>query len=328
MGLKNIAVREALRDAMAEEMRRDPNVFLMGEEVAEYNGSYKVSMGLLDEFGPKRVIDTPITEMGFAGIGVGAAYAGLRPIVEFMSFNFAMQAIDQIINSASKVLYMSGGDIKCPIVFRGANGPSMRLAAQHSQCYASWYGHCPGMKVVAPFFADDMKGLLKASIRDENPVVFLENELLYGMKFDVPEDDDYLVEIGKARVVRQGKDVTLVSFSYGMKYLMDAKDALTDAGIDPEIIDLRTIRPLDIDTILESLKKTNRLVIVEQGLPFAGIASEIAMQVMEKGFDLLDAPVLRVTAEDVHVPYAERLEQISIPNTQKILAAVRNVMGK
>lgn len=327
MGLKKIAVREALREAMSEEMRRDENVFLLGEEVAEYDGAYKVSMGMLKEFGPKRVIDTPITEIGFTGLSVGAAFYGLRPIVEFMSFNFAMQAIDHIINSAAKTLYMSGGQVKCPIVFRGSNGPSFRLAAQHSQCFASWYAHCPGLKVIAPFFADDSKGLLKAAIRDDNPVVFLENELIYGLKFDVPDDEDYIVEIGKARVVREGKNITIVSFGMGMKYLLDAKDALLSNGIDPEIIDLRTLRPLDIDTVIESLKKTNRLMIVEQGLPYASIASEIAMQVMEKGFDLLDAPVARVNAEDVHTPYAGSLEKICLPTVERILNTAKSVVA-
>ena len=328
MGIRNIAVREALREAMSEEMRRDERVFLLGEEVAEYQGAYKVSQGMLQEFGPKRVIDTPITEIGFTGLAVGAAFAGLRPIVEFMSFNFAMQAIDHIVNSASKTLYMSGGKVRCPIVFRGSNGPSFRLAAQHSQCFASWYATCPGLKVVAPFFSDDSKGLLKAAIRDDNPVVFLENELIYGFKFDCPDDDDYLVEIGKARVVREGKDVTIVSFGMGMKYTLDAKDALLQENIDPEIIDLRTIRPLDIDTIVESLKKTNRLLVVEQGLPFAGIASEISMQIMEHGFDFLDAPVARVASEDVYIPYANSLEKICLPTVKRIVETAKSLVSK
>ncbi|HEY4161424.1 MAG TPA: pyruvate dehydrogenase complex E1 component subunit beta, partial [Dongiaceae bacterium] len=284
-------VREALRDAMAEELRRDPKVFLMGEEVAEYQGAYKISQGLLEEFGPDRVIDTPITEHGFTGLAVGAAFSGLRPIVEFMTFNFSMQAIDQIINSAAKTNYMSGGQMGCPIVFRGPNGAASRVAAQHSQCYASWYAHCPGLKVVAPWSAADAKGLLKAAIRDPNPVIFLENEILYGQSFEVPTDKDWIVPIGKAKVVKTGKDVTITAFSRMVGVALEAAEALAKEGIDAEVIDLRSIRPLDTDTLVTSVKKTNRLVTVEEGWPFAGIGSELAAVMMEKAFDYLDAPV-------------------------------------
>lgn len=326
--MRTITLREAIREAMSEEMRRDERVFLLGEEVAQYNGSYKVSQGMLDEFGPDRVIDTPITEMGFTGLSVGAAFAGLRPIVEFMSFNFSMQAIDHVINSAAKTLYMSGGSINCPIVFRGANGPSMRLAAQHSQCLASWYSHCPGLKVIAPYYAEDAKGLLKSAIRDNGPVVFLENELMYGDKHEISDDKDALTEIGKAKVVREGKDVTIISFSLGMRFVLSALDGLQESDIDPEIIDLRTLRPLDIETIVESVKKTNRVVIVEQGWPYAGIASEVSYQIMENAFDYLDAPILRITGADVPTPYATNLEAMTYPNAELIIDKVKNVCYK
>lgn len=326
--MRTITLREAIREAMSEEMRRDGRVFLMGEEVAQYNGSYKVSQGMLDEFGPERVIDTPITEMGFTGLGVGAAFAGLKPIVEFMSFNFSMQAIDHVINSAAKTLYMSGGTINCPIVFRGANGPSMRLAAQHSQCFASWYGHCPGLKVVAPYYGEDAKGLLKSAIRDNSPVVFLENELLYGDKHEVSEDPDLIIPIGKAKVAREGKDITIISFSLGMRFVLSAIPGLLELGIDPEIIDIRTVRPLDIETIVKSIQKTNRVLIVEQGWPYAGVASEIAYQIMENAFDYLDAPVLRVTGADVPTPYAANLEAMTYPRAELIIDKVKNVCYK
>ncbi len=320
-----LTVREALRDAMAEEMRRDPTVFLMGEEVAEYQGAYKVSQGLLQEFGPQRVIDTPITEYGFAGLGVGAAFDGLRPIVEFMTMNFAMQAIDHIINSAAKTLYMSGGQMGCPIVFRGPNGAAARVAAQHSQCYASWYAHCPGLKVVAPWSAADAKGLLKAAIRDPNPVVFLENEILYGQSFPVPTDPEFILPIGRARIERPGKDVTITAFSLQVGQALAAAEKLAADGIDAEVINLRTLRPLDTATIVESVKKTNRLVAVEEGWPFAGIGAEMAAVMMEQAFDWLDAPVVRVTGEDVPLPYAANLEKLALPNPDKIAAAARKV---
>jgi pyruvate dehydrogenase E1 component beta subunit len=323
--MHSITVREALREAMAEEMRRDPTVFLMGEEVAQYQGAYKISQGLLDEFGPKRVIDTPITEQGFAGLGVGAAFAGLRPIVEFMTFNFAMQAIDQIINSAAKTLYMSGGQMGCPIVFRGPNGAAARVAAQHSQNYSSWYAQIPGLKVVAPYFAADAKGLLKAAIRDPNPVIFLENEIVYGRSFDVPKLDDYVVPIGKARVVREGTDVTLVSFSITMGLIIQAAEALAKEGISAEHIDLRSLRPLDMPTVIASVKKTNRIVVVEEGWPICGISSEVAMQVMEQAFDYLDAPVARVTGKDVPMPYAANLEKLALPSLDEVIAAAKAV---
>ena len=320
-----LTVREALRDAMAEEMRRDPSVLLLGEEVAQYQGAYKVSQGLLDEFGPKRVIDTPITEQGFTGLGIGAAFAGLRPIVEFMTFNFAMQAMDQIINSAAKTLYMSGGQMRCPIVFRGPNGAAARVAAQHSQCYASWFVHVPGLKVVAPYTAADAKGLLKSAIRDPNPVVFLENEILYGQSFDVPDDPDWLVPIGKARIARPGKDVTIVAFSVMVGLALKAADALAAEGIDAEVIDLRTLRPLDTATLVASVKKTNRLVSVEEGWPVAGIGAELAAVIMEQAFDWLDAPVIRVTGADVPMPYAANLEKLALPQPETIAAAAKSV---
>ena len=319
----NVTVREALRDAMAEEMRRDNNVFVMGEEVAEYQGAYKVTQGLLAEFGPKRVIDTPITEQGFAGLGVGAAFGELRPVIEFMTFNFAMQAIDQIINSAAKTLYMSGGQMGCPIVFRGPNGAASRVAAQHSQCYASWYAHCPGLKVVAPWSAADAKGLLKAAIRDPNPVIFLENEVMYGQSFDIPEDDEWVVPIGKAKIVREGSDVTIVAFSIMVGRALAAAETLAEQGISAEVIDLRTIRPLDSDTIIASVRKTSRLVTCEEGFPFAGLGSEIAMQVMEQAFDWLDAPIARVTGKDVPMPYAANLEKLALPQIDDIVATVQ-----
>ena len=316
----NLSVREALRDAMAEEMRRDDAIFVMGEEVAEYQGAYKVTQGLLAEFGPKRVIDTPITEQGFAGLGVGAAFGELRPVIEFMTFNFAMQAIDQIINSAAKTLYMSGGQMGCPIVFRGPNGAASRVAAQHSQCYASWYAHCPGLKVVSPWSAADAKGLLKAAIRDPNPVIFLENEVMYGQNFDVPDSDDWIVPIGKANVLREGSDVTIVAFSIMVGRALEAASILEGQGISAEVIDLRTIRPLDIDTIVTSVKKTSRLVTCEEGFPFAGLGAEIAMQVTERAFDWLDAPVARVTGKDVPMPYAANLEKLALPQIDDIVA--------
>jgi pyruvate dehydrogenase E1 component subunit beta len=320
-----LTVREALRDAMAEEMRRDPGVFLMGEEVAEYQGAYKVSQGLLQEFGPQRVIDTPITEHGFAGLGVGAAFHGLRPIVEFMTMNFAMQAVDHLINSAAKTLYMSGGQMGCPIVFRGPNGAASRVAAQHSQCYASWYAHCPGLKVVAPWSAADARGLLRAAIRDPNPVIFLENEILYGQSFPVPTDPEFVLPIGRARIERPGKDVTITAFSLQVGQALAAAEKLAADGIDAEVINLRTLRPLDTATIVESVKKTNRLVSVEEGWPFAGIGAEMAALMMEQAFDWLDAPVVRVHGEDVPLPYAANLEKLALPNPDKIAAAVRKV---
>jgi pyruvate dehydrogenase E1 component beta subunit len=318
-----LTVRESLRDAMAEEMRRDENVFIMGEEVAEYQGAYKVTQGLLDEFGAKRVIDTPITEQGFAGLGVGAAFGELRPIVEFMTFNFAMQAIDQIINSAAKTLYMSGGQMGCPIVFRGPNGAASRVAAQHSQCFASWYAHCPGLKVVAPYSAADAKGLLKAAIRDPNPVIFLEHEVLYGQSFEVPDDDDWIVPIGEANILRTGNDVTIVAFSIMVGRALEAADRLAEQGISAEVIDLRSIRPLDTATIVASVKKTSRLVTCEEGFPFAGIGAEIAMQVMEQAFDWLDAPIARVTGKDVPMPYAANLEALALPQVDDIIATAK-----
>lgn len=316
-------LREALRDGMAEEMRRDKDVFLIGEEVAQYEGAYKVSQGLLEEFGEERVIDTPITEHGFAGLAVGAGFMGLRPVVEFMTFNFAMQAIDHIINSAAKTLYMSGGQMGCPIVFRGPNGPASRVGAQHSQCYASWYAHCPGLKVISPYSASDAKGLLKAAIRDPNPVIFLENELIYGTSFDVPEDDDYTVPIGKAKVLREGTDVTLIAHSMMVGRALEAADTLAAEGLSAEVIDLRTIRPLDMETIIESVKKTNRVVSCEEGWPFAGIGSEIAMVVMEHAFDWLDAPVGRVAGLDIPMPYAANLEKAALPQAENIVEAAK-----
>ena len=321
-------VREALRDAMAEEMRADERVFVIGEEVAEYQGAYKVTQGLLDEFGAKRVIDTPITEYGFAGIGTGAAMGGLRPVVEFMTFNFAMQAIDHIINSAAKTNYMSGGQMRCPIVFRGPNGAASRVGAQHSQNYGPWYAAVPGLIVIAPYDAADAKGLLKAAIRSQDPVVFLENELLYGRSFDVPKIDDYVLPIGKARIMRPGSDVTLVSYSIGVGLALEAAETLAAEGIDAEVIDLRTLRPLDTATVLESLKKTNRLVVVEEGWPTCSIASEIAAVVMEQGFDDLDAPVLRVANEDVPLPYAANLEKAALIDSARVVAAAKKVCYK
>ncbi len=320
-----LTVREALRDAMAEEMRRDETVFLMGEEVAQYQGAYKISQGMLEEFGPRRVIDTPITEHGFTGIGVGAAMAGLKPIVEFMTFNFAMQAMDQIINSAAKTNYMSGGQMPCPIVFRGPNGAAARVAAQHSQCFASWYAHIPGLKVIAPWSAADHKGLLKAAIRDPNPVIFLENEILYGQNFDIPTDPDWLVPIGKARVVRPGADVTIVAFSIMVGKALEAADALAADGIEAEVVDLRTLRPLDLDTIIASVRKTNRLVTVEEGWRYAGIGAEISALVVEHAFDWLDAPVMRITGAEVPMPYAANLEALALPQSDHITAAAKAV---
>ena len=321
----SITVREALRDAMAEEMRRDDDVFLMGEEVAQYQGAYKVSQGLLDEFSDRRVIDTPITEHGFCGIGVGAALSGLKPIVEFMTWNFAMQAIDHIINSAAKTLYMSGGQMGCPIVFRGANGAASRVAAQHSQCYASWYSHVPGLKVIAPYTAADAKGLLKAAIRDPNPVVFLEHEILYGQSFDVPKQDDWVLPIGKAKVVREGSDVTLVSFSRAMTYTLDAAEVLAGEGIEAEVIDLRTLRPLDMATIIASVKKTNRIVTVEESWPVCSIGTEICASVTQQAFDYLDAPPTQVSGADVPMPYAANLEALALPTSGQVADAARAV---
>ena len=323
--MTTVTVREALRDAMAEEMRRDERVFVMGEEVAEYQGAYKVTQGLLAEFGDKRVIDTPITEYGFAGIGTGAAMGGLRPIVEFMTFNFAMQAIDHIINSAAKTNYMSGGQMRCPVVFRGPNGAASRVGAQHSQNYGPWYASVPGLIVIAPYDAADAKGLMKAAIRSEDPVVFLENELLYGRSFELPAVDDYVLPIGKARIMREGNDVTIVSYSIGVGLALEAAEQLAGEGIDAEVIDLRTLRPLDKETILESLAKTNRLVIAEEGWPTCSIASEVIAICMEEGFDSLDAPVLRVCNEDVPLPYAANLEKLALIDTPKIVEAVRKV---
>src|SRR6476620_5691519 len=323
--LVSMTVREALRDAMAEEMRADGRVFVMGEEVAEYQGAYKVTQGLLDEFGAKRVVDTPITEYGFAGVGTGAAMGGLRPIVEFMTFNFAMQAIDHIINSAAKTNYMSGGQMRCPIVFRGPNGAASRVAAQHSQNYGSWYAHVPGLIVICPYSAADAKGLLKAAIRTEDPVVFLKNELLYGQHFDVPQLDDYVLPIGKARIVRPGKDVTIVSYSIGVGVALEAAQELMGQGINAEVIDLRTLRPLDKATVLESLKRTNRMVVVEEGWPVCSISSEVIAVAMNEGFDDLDAPVLRVTDVDVPLPYAANLEKMALIKASQVVEAVKAV---
>lgn len=322
----SMTMREALRDAMAEEMRRDPTVFVIGEEVAEYQGAYKVTQGLLQEFGARRVVDTPITEYGFAGLGVGAAFAGLRPIVEFMTFNFAMQAIDHIVNSAAKTLYMSGGQIRCPIVFRGPNGAAARVAAQHSQDYSAWYSQVPGLIVIAPSNASDAKGLLKAAIRNDNPVVFLENEILYGKSFEVPALEDFVLPIGKARIARPGKDVTLVSFSIGMTYALQAADDLAKEGIEAEVIDLRTLRPLDSATVIESVKKTSRCVAVEEGWPQCGVCAEIAMRVQLEAFDYLDAPVLRVTGKDTPMPYAANLEKLALPSVADVVAAAKAVL--
>jgi pyruvate dehydrogenase E1 component beta subunit len=323
---KPLSVREALRDAMAAELRADDRVFLMGEEVAQYQGAYKISQGLLEEFGPRRVIDTPITEHGFAGMAVGAAMNGLRPIVEFMTFNFAMQAMDQIINSAAKTLYMSGGQMGCPIVFRGPNGAASRVAAQHSQCYASWYAHCPGLKVVAPWSSADAKGLLRAAIRDPNPVIVLENEILYGHSFDCPTDPDFVLPIGKAKIERPGTDVTLVAFSIMVDVAMKAAEALAGQGISAEVINLRSLRPLDTATIVESVKKTNRIVTVEEGWPFAGIGAEVNMQIIENCFDWLDAPPMRVHGLDVPLPYAANLEKLALPQPDWVVNAVRKII--
>lgn len=319
-------IRDALRDAMAEEMRRDEDVFLMGEEVAEYQGAYKVSRGLLDEFGPRRVVDTPITEYGFAGLGVGAAFAGLKPIVEFMTWNFGMQAIDHIINSAAKTRYMSGGQMSSPMVFRGPNAAAARVAAQHSQDYAPWYANVPGLIVIAPFSASDAKGLLKAAIRDPNPVVFLEHELLYGDTMDVPNVEDWVLPIGKAKVVREGADVTIVSYSRGVKFALDAAEALAGDGISAEVVDLRTIRPMDTATVIESVKKTNRVVTVEEGWAPCGVGAEVGWQVTQHAFDYLDAPPVRVTQENTPLPYAANLEALSLPNADKVVQAVKQVM--
>jgi pyruvate dehydrogenase E1 component beta subunit len=321
-------VREALRDAMAEEMRRDPDVFVMGEEVAEYQGAYKITQGLLQEFGDRRVVDTPITEHGFAGVGVGAAMAGLKPIVEFMTFNFAMQAMDQIINSAAKTHYMSGGQMTNPIVFRGPNGAAARVGAQHSQCYASWYAHVPGLRVLAPWSAADAKGLLKAAIRDPNPVIFLENEILYGQSFDVPDDPDFVLPIGRAKIERPGKDVTITAFSIMVGKALAAADELAKQGIDAEVINLRSLRPFDTETVVNSVKKTNRLVSVEEGWAFAGIGSELAALMMEQAFDWLDAPVKRVHGLDVPLPYAANLEKLALPQPENIVEAAREVCNR
>ncbi len=323
--MTTMTMREALRDAMAEEMRRDKDVFVMGEEVAEYQGAYKVTQGLLQEFGPKRVIDTPITEHGFAGLGVGAALAGLKPIVEFMTFNFAMQAMDQLINSAAKTLYMSGGQMGCSIVFRGPNGAAARVAAQHSQDYSSWYSHIPGLKVIAPSTAADAKGLLKAAIRDPNPVIFLENEILYGHSSPVPKVDDFVLPIGKARIARAGNDVTIVAWSIGMTYALKAAEELAGLGIDAEVIDLRTLKPMDTDTVVTSVQKTGRAVAVEEGWAQSGVGAEIAARLMERAFDYLDAPVTRVTGKDVPMPYAANLEKLALPSVAEVVEAAKAV---
>lgn len=324
--MKTITVREALRDAMAEEMRLDPNIFVMGEEVAEYQGAYKVTQGLLQEFGAKRVIDTPITEHGFTGLAIGAGFTGLKPILEFMTFNFAMQAIDQIINSAAKTYYMSGGQVKCPIVFRGPNAAAARVGAQHSQCFAAWYSHIPGLKVIAPYSAKDCKALLKAAINDPNPIIFLEHELMYGKSFEVEDNFDEPVEIGKANIVRSGTDITITAFSMQVGNALKAAEILETQGISAEVIDLRTLRPLDSETIIESVKKTNRLVTVEEGWGFAGIGASIAAIVIEQAFDYLDAEIVRVAAKDVPLPYAANLEKLAIPQAEDIVAACRKIL--
>jgi pyruvate dehydrogenase E1 component beta subunit len=324
--MATLSVREALRDAMAEEMRRDDRVFIIGEEVAEYEGAYKVTQGLLQEFGARRVVDTPITEHAFAGLSIGAAFAGLRPIVEFMTFNFAMQAMDQIINSAAKTRYMSGGTMDCPIVFRGPNGAAARVAAQHSQDYAAWYSHIPGLKVVMPYTAADAKGLLKSAIRDPNPVIFLENEILYGHKFEVPAGDDILVPIGKARIARAGKDLTIVSFGIGMVHALRAAEELEREGIDAEVVDLRTIRPMDSEAVIQSVKKTGRCVTVEEGWPQSGVGAEITAKIMENAFDYLDAPVIRICGRDVPMPYAANLEKLALPSAEEVVAAAKAVL--
>jgi len=321
-----MTVREALRQAMSEEMRRDSSVFLMGEEVGQYQGAYKISQGMLDEFGPTRVIDTPITEYGFTGVGVGAAFAGLRPIVEFMTFNFTMQAIDHIINSAAKTLYMAGGQMGCPVVFRGPNGAAARVAAQHSQDYAAWYAAVPGLKVVMPYSAADAKGLLKAAIRDPNPVIFLENEILYGKSFEVPKLDDWIVPIGKARIARPGKHVTIVSWGIGMNYALTAADKLAEEGIETEVIDLRTLRPMDIGTVIESVKKTNRCVTVEEAWPVCSLSSHIAAEIMTHAFDWLDAPVARINGKDVPMPYAANLEKLALPSVDEVVRTAKGVL--
>ena len=323
--VKQQTVREALRDAMAEELRRDETVFLMGEEVAEYQGAYKVSQGLLEEFGSKRIIDTPITEHGFAGIATGASFAGLRPIVEFMTFNFAMQAIDQIINSAAKTLYMSGGQMGAPMVFRGPNGAAARVGAQHSQDYTSWYAHIPGLKVAAPYSASDAKGLLKSAIRDNNPIIFLENEILYGRSFEVPDVEDYVVPFGKARIWRKGEDITIVSFGIGMQYALKAAEKLAADGIEAEVIDLRTIRPIDYETLIQSVSKTNRCITVEEGFPIASIGNHLSAYIMEHAFDYLDAPVINCSGKDVPMPYAANLEKLALVTTDEVVNAAKKV---
>jgi len=328
MTLRKLTVREALREAMAEEMRKHPEIYVMGEEVAEYNGAYKITQGLLAEFGAKRVIDTPITEHGFAGLAVGSAFAGLRPIVEFMTFNFAMQAIDQIINSAAKTNYMSGGQVRCPIVFRGPNGAASRVGAQHSQCYAAWYGSIPGLKVVAPYSSADAKGLLKSAIRDPNPVIFLENEITYGFSFEEEYDDDHIVEIGKAKILREGTDVTIIAFSLVVKYALEAAEELEKIGISAEVIDLRTIRPLDRETIVESVKKTSRCITVEEGFPFASIGSEIASILIDEAFDYLDAPIKKLASVDAPLPYAENLERLALPKAKDIIKVAKELCNK
>ena len=328
MTLRKLTVREALREAMAEEMRKHPEIYVMGEEVAEYNGAYKVTQGLLAEFGNKRVIDTPITEQGFAGLAIGSAFAGLRPIVEFMTFNFAMQAIDQIINSAAKTNYMSGGQVRCPIVFRGPNGAASRVGAQHSQCYAAWYGSIPGLKVVAPYSSADAKGLLKSAIRDPNPVIFLENEITYGFSFEEEYDDDHTVEIGKAKILREGSDITIIAFSLVVKYALEAAEELEKIGISAEVIDLRTIRPLDRQTIVESVKKTSRCITVEEGFPFASIGSEIASVLIDEAFDYLDAPIKKLASVDAPLPYAENLERLALPKANDIIKVAKELCNK
>ena len=328
MTLRKLTVREALREAMAEEMRKHPEIYVMGEEVAEYNGAYKVTQGLLAEFGAKRVIDTPITEHGFAGLAVGSAFAGLRPIVEFMTFNFAMQAIDQIINSAAKTNYMSGGQVRCPIVFRGPNGAASRVGAQHSQCYASWYGSIPGLKVVAPYSASDAKGLLKSAIRDPNPVIFLENEITYGFSFEEEYDDDHIVEIGKAKILREGSDITIIAFSLVVKYALEAAEELEKIGISAEVIDLRTIRPIDRETIVNSVKKTSRCITVEEGFPFASVGSEIASILIDEAFDYLDAPIKKLASVDSPLPYAANLERLALPKANDIIKVAKELCNK
>ena len=328
MTLRKLTVREALREAMAEEMRKHPEIYVMGEEVAEYNGAYKVTQGLLAEFGAKRVIDTPITEHGFAGLAVGSAFAGLRPIVEFMTFNFAMQAIDQIINSAAKTNYMSGGQVRCPIVFRGPNGAASRVGAQHSQCYASWYGSIPGLKVVAPYSASDAKGLLKSAIRDPNPVIFLENEITYGFSFEEEYDDDHVVEIGKAKILREGSDITIIAFSLVVKYALEAAEELEKIGISAEVIDLRTIRPIDRETIVNSVKKTSRCITVEEGFPFASVGSEIASILIDEAFDYLDAPIKKLASVDGPLPYAANLERLALPKANDIIKVAKELCNK